>query len=82
MTLFYSPEEHAANGPDTWLVVRVPLTTAWAVETAAGITLDYANTKAEAEALRHTGWLVTLYHRESRWFAGERVRGWRQYAEM
>lgn len=77
MTIFESPQEHAANPPATWTVRRVGRR--WALRTAAGTTLDTFDRKHQAEEGRTTGRMARLYADESRWYAGEQVRGWKPY---
>lgn len=81
-------EDHADNGPETWRVEtvrdasgrRVP--SLFHLTTAGGDVLDTFTTRREAEAAKESGHLVTLYHRERRWYAGEEIPGWRPWAEV
>lgn len=75
--LFRNPKEHAANPPSTWTVVKHGRK--WAL-CLAGHPSTYFDTKKEAEAARHTGFHATLYAKETRWFAGEKVDGWKPYS--
>jgi hypothetical protein len=81
MSLFRNPEEHAANPPETWEAVKVG-DRAWHLRTKDGVTLAYCKTKREAEALKVEGSEVRLYELERRWYAGERIPGWRTYAAV
>lgn len=79
MALFANPQEHAANPPETWVVVkRGP--GAWALTPANSTAeLDRFGTKRAAEQARIEGFLVRLYGQEARWYAGESVPSWRPY---
>lgn len=77
--MLFAPEEHAANPPATWTVARVGRR--WELRTQAGSVLQSFATKHEAEAARHTGFFADLYADEGKWFAGERVRNWKPYAQ-
>lgn len=86
MSLFQSPEEHAANGPDTWRVEKVR-DGLWAILTAHGDPQNpgdrletYPTRKSAVEGLEH-GWAAGLWEKERRWYAGEPVRGWKTWAE-
>lgn len=81
MALFLTPEDHAANPPETWKVVKMA-DRFWALQVSSGGTLNTFPTKAKAEADRVDGPLVKLYNDEGRWMAGEQVNGWRPYAEL
>jgi hypothetical protein len=76
MTLFSSPEEHAANPPATWQVVKVG-TRRWGLATQAGYVLERFECKTDAEQGRTEGWAADLYDKETRWYAGEPVNGWK-----
>lgn len=78
MALFKSPQEHAANPPSTWQVVKVA-TGSWSLRTRDGAELDRQSTKKAAEALKVTGFYVTLYDKEGRWYKGEAIPNWRPY---
>lgn len=79
MSLFKDPQEHAANPPSSWVVVRQGRR--YALQTASGVTLDTFERAGHASDARTSGHLVTLYDKERRWYAGENVAGWRPYAE-
>lgn len=80
--MLFSPDEHAANGPETWQVVKAG-ERVWHLRTRDGATLEYnIPTKREAEALKTDGHLVRLYEQERRWYAGEHVAGWRPYSKV
>lgn len=77
MSLFRDPAEHAANHPQTWTVQRSGRR--WQL-CAAGVVLDTFDRKADAEAAARTeGPLARLYAKETRWYAGENVEGWKPY---
>ena len=82
MSIFSSPEEHAANPPETWVVGRTPRTTylPWRLTTKNGTVLETSiRTKREAEALKVSGFWFNLYQLESRWYAGETILHWKPY---
>lgn len=84
MALFTTPEAHAANPPESWEVSKAA-DRVWRLAPAdapAGAALDTFTTKAKAEAAKVSGWLVDLYEKEGRWYAGETVTGWRPYADV
>lgn len=81
MSLFSGPAEHAAHPPQTWTVVRRG-PGAWAIEITPGVELTRFRTKREAENETRSGYWVRLYDKESRWYAGGTVPGWRPYAEV
>lgn len=88
MALFTTPEEHAANGPATWQVVKIEAGF-WAIAQAgtdpvnnAGDRIDTFGTKAKATAALTEGYAFDLWHKERRWYAGESVNGWKPYAEV
>lgn len=85
MSLFNGPEEHAANPPESWQIVRVPS------GTRARFALKISEhqphpetfaTRGDAENERTKGHTRRLYDDETRWYAGESVRGWRPWAEV
>jgi hypothetical protein len=81
VALFATPQEHAANPPESWVVVkRGPRS--WALTPAGDpdVVLDQFETKRSAEQARTESFLVKLYRQEARWYAGEPVPGWRPYA--
>lgn len=78
MSMFSNPVEHAANAPETWSVVKLA-PQAWALVTSDGTELDRFRAKYAAEQARVSGHLVRLYQDETRWYAGESVRGWKPY---
>jgi hypothetical protein len=77
--MFASPEEHAANPPETWRVVKVT-DRLWELRPAGS---DYAffgyPTKREAEEAKRSGFYFDLYNDEARWYAGEPVPHWKPY---
>jgi hypothetical protein len=81
MALFATPQEHAANPPETWVVVkRGPRSWALTLNGDTTAVLDRFETKRAAEQARTEGFLVRLYRQEARWYAGEPVPGWRPYS--
>lgn len=86
MSLFQTPEEHAANGPDTWRVEKVR-DGLWAILTAhgdpqlAGDRLETYPTRKSAMVGLEDGWAAGLWEKERRWYAGESIPGWKTWAE-
>ncbi|WP_217181594.1 hypothetical protein [Streptomyces sp. AC495_CC817] len=86
MTLYATPEEHAANPPETW-TVRKLYERRWVLVIDPTQPVDYQGsyeTKRRAEAERDDpqSWTRRLYDDETRWYAGEQVRGWKPWAEV
>lgn len=83
MSLFPNPETHASNPPDSWQVHKLAERN-WALTTQSGDRLETGlRTRREAEELRSTGFYVSLYNDESRWYAGlPTSRPWRPYADV
>lgn len=83
--MFSGPEEHAANGPDTWAIEKDKAANArnrWAVLDASGRTLDSYATKRDATQSRTDGVLRTAYDDDTRWYAGETLPGRRDHAAI
>lgn len=81
MSLFAGPAEHAANPPETWQAVKFGRR--WSIATADGKTLDPMHeTKRSALEGIQGGSVRKLYEQEGRWYAGERIPGWRPWAEL
>lgn len=84
MSLYTSPEQHAANPPETWTVERIPYGTRarWCVVDKQGTQMGPTyETKREAEANLDSGWYVRHWEKEQRWYDGESIPGWKSYAE-
>lgn len=81
MSVFHNPAEHAANPPDTWQVVKVA-ERAWQLQTAGGGTLSQHTTRRAAISERECGFIRDLYDKETRWYAGEDIPGWRPYTDL
>ena len=79
MSLFATPQEHAANPPSTWRIEKAGVK--FALVTADGTVIHTYRTRSAALTDADSGFFVTLYNDESRWYAGEQVRGWRPYTE-
>jgi hypothetical protein len=77
MSLFSNPQEHAANPPESWVIVRAGRR--YRLQTASGIELASFERKRTAEDEKVGGMYVNLYRKESRWYAGESVDGWKPY---
>lgn len=81
MALHRTPEEHNANPPHTWHVVKV-IDGVWDLRMQSDdATLERFSTKCAAELAKSEGFYVELYEKEGRWFAGESIPNWRPYAE-
>lgn len=79
MSLFAGPVEHAANPPESWRVEK-GVTRLWFLKTKDGVTLETFPTKKAAEHAKVESFYVSLYEKESRWYAGEAIPGWKPYA--
>ena len=80
MSVYSGPDEHAANPPETWEVVKRGDRN-WHVVDRQGTVLERATTRREAERLKAEGSVVRLYDRETRWYAGETIPGWKSWAD-
>lgn len=79
MSLFSSPAEHAANPPSTWTVRKHGRR--WGLYCAISDNpIDSFGTKREAIAAKTDGLSARLYAKESKWYAGELVPGWKLYS--
>jgi hypothetical protein len=76
--MLFMEKDHAANPPSTWLVVKAA-PRLWNLTTKDGGVIESRTTKKDAESLTQSGWLVSLYEKEGRWFAGESIPGWKPY---
>lgn len=90
MSLFANgPAAHAANPPESWQVVKLS-ERRWALATKdavdpvrnAGERLDTFKTKREAEEAKVSGFMAKLWAKESHWYAGTNVPGWKPWAEL
>ena len=81
MSVYSDPATHAANPPETWVVVKIA-DRSWQLQDRQGVTLWRATTKRECEYAREVGFIRNLYDDETRWYAGENVRGWKPYREV
>lgn len=81
MSIFSTPDQHAANPPASWVVTK-HADRSWAL-CPAGESYDLAtfSTKKEAEQAKVSGFLVNEYEAEGRWYAGETPPGRKSYAE-
>lgn len=86
MTLYADPEQHAANPPETWEIRRIQYgsTVRWElrIDPEQAHAIQSFNTKKAAEAARREGFYFDMWHKESRWYAGENVANWKPYAEI
>lgn len=78
MTLYASPEAHAANPPETWEARRAG-PRLWHLIDAGGGVLTRGETKRAVEEHKTSGFFYKLWHDEARWYAGEPVSGWKPY---
>lgn len=74
MALFMK-EDHAANPPETWQVRKVA-ERRWELFVPI-YGLETFPTKKAAEAAKVSGFLVNLYEKERRYYAGQDVPGWK-----
>jgi len=81
MSLFGGPEEHAANPPSTWQVVKAG-DRLWHLRTADGTTLDRFDTRKAATEALTCSWLVRMYAQDKDWYAGKTPPGWRSWADV
>lgn len=81
MALYATPEQHAANPPESW-EARKAGPRLWHLVDQEGNVLARAETKRGAEELKTSGFYFKLWHQEARWYAGEPVAGWKPYAEV
>ena len=83
MSLHSTPEDHDADPPSGWRVVKVA-GPAWHLVSSLSDDYVFASylRKRDAEAARTDSPHVRLYEREGRWFAGEPVSGWKPYAAI
>lgn len=79
MALFLTPEDHAANPPETWEVRRVTAKCWHLTQANNGPTFSSYRTQRDAEEARTSGVFFNLYFKEGRWFAGEEIFGWKPY---
>jgi hypothetical protein len=82
VSLFTSPEEHDANPPSTWEVVKMA-ERVWHLRSAGSdYPLDTFTTKRAAETARTNGSAATLYAMEDLWYRGAEIPGWRMWADV
>jgi hypothetical protein len=77
--MLFGKDRHQENHPTTWKIQRRGRK--FHIVTKDGVSLDSFTTRRAAEKASQSGWLIDLYDKETRWFAGESVPGWRSYAE-
>lgn len=75
--MFTTPEDHAANPPESWEVVKAA-PRVWRLLIAGDVAQTFT-TRREAEEATQSGRLVETYRKEGRWFAGEQIPGWKPY---
>lgn len=80
MCMFENPEQHAANPPETWEVVKV--TERWWDLQAGGAGIQTYTTRRAALAARTSGTWFDLYQKEARWYAGEDIPNWKPWAQV
>ncbi len=82
MSLFSGPEEHAANPPETWRIVKAAERVWNVCPKDSDDVITSCKRKIDAEMLKEPfSWLYAAYAKEGRWYAGENISGWRPYAE-
>lgn len=79
MSLFMGPEEHAANPPSTWNVVKVG--SRWALRTTPDQTFETYRSRKAAEADKVEGHWTCAYAEDGRWYAGDTPAGWKSWEE-
>lgn len=80
MALHLTPEEHDANPPHTWEVIKHPGGRRWKLQQkGAEYPIATFNSKREAVKAKSSGQYVELYEKEGRWFSGKPVPGWKSY---
>ena len=80
MAVYTTPEDNAANPPETWTVVKAA-ERVWNLIDQNGTVLDSKTTKRDAEALKTSGFIFKLYHQEAAWYAGVTPPGHRTWAD-
>jgi uncharacterized protein YbdZ (MbtH family) len=80
MAIYLTLEEHEANPPETWSIVKVA-DRCWHVVDARGAVLQSEKTRRACLDQVECGWLATAYAKEGRWMRGETPPGHRSYAE-
>jgi hypothetical protein len=85
MALHLSPEQHAANPPESWRVEREQDGgRVWwhlHIDTEGDRAIQAYRTRKEATENLTSGFYFNLYAKEGRWFAGGKIDGWKSYAE-
>ena len=82
MSVFSSVSEHLENPPSTWEVHKVG-PRMWALTVSGDrFTLNVYGTRTAAQSARVGGFMFDLYNKETRWYAGESIPGWRDYADV
>lgn len=81
MAVYSTPEDHATNAPETW-EVRKGAERVWQLVDRQGTVLDARKTRREAVELLTSGFVFDLYQREGRWYAGEKISGWKPWAQV
>jgi hypothetical protein len=81
MALHLTPEEHDANPPESWHVVKAADRVWHLRQGDEPNPLESFTTKHAAEEAKRSGFLFDLYAREGRWMAGENVHPYKPYAE-
>ena len=81
MGLHHTPEDHDADPPARWQVVKVA-DRCWHLVSSlnSDAVFEYCTTRKAAEAARSDSSSALLYEKESRWFRGEPVANWKPYA--
>lgn len=77
--MLFAQKDHADNAPETWKVVHIKAGRRYELQTKDGVALVSHPTKKACEADKVAGFFVNLYEKEGKWFAGERIAGWKPY---
>jgi hypothetical protein len=75
--LFSNPAHHSDNPPSSWTVHKHGRR--WQLCTASGGILSSFDTKRQAEEAKEKGFYADLYAKESQWYSGLPVAGWKPY---
>jgi len=79
MSLFCCPVGHAENPPETWSVEKIAPRT-WVISTGVSSYArisSYGTKRAAQDAIDYS-W-APLYNRETAWYEGSTLLGWRPY---
>jgi hypothetical protein len=66
VSLFSGPEEHAANPPSTWQVVKAG-DRVWQLRSKEGVVFETFKTRKAAVEAKTDSWLTRQYEKDGRW---------------